>query len=34
VFWRSVQTKITGWELFGQSFKFFNLSPTTFMLFG
>jgi putative oxidoreductase len=33
VFWRSVQTKITGWELLGQSFKFFNLSPTTFMLF-
>jgi putative oxidoreductase len=33
VFWRSVQTKITGWELFGQSLEFFNLSSSTFMLF-
>ncbi len=33
VFWRSVQTKITGWEVAGQSFKFFDLSPSTIMLF-
>ncbi|MDR0782067.1 MAG: DoxX family protein [Pseudomonadales bacterium] len=33
VFWRSVQTKITGWQLFGQSFQFFHLSGSTFMLF-
>lgn len=33
VFWRSVQTKITGWEAFGQSWQFFNLSPSTVMLF-
>ena len=33
VFWRSVQTKITGWEVFGQSLEFFNLSQSTFMLF-
>lgn len=33
VFWRSVQTKITGWELFDQSFQFYNLSSSTFMLF-
>lgn len=33
VFWRSVQTKITGWEVFGQSLQFFNVSPSTVMLF-
>lgn len=33
VFWRSVQTKITGWDVFGQSLQFFNVSPTTVMLF-
>lgn len=33
VFWRSVQTKITGWEVFGQSLQFFNLSSGTFLLF-
>lgn len=32
-FWSSVQTKITGWELLGQSWKFWNLSDSTFMLF-
>ena len=33
VFWRSVQTKITGWEMLGQSFQFYNLSSSTFLLF-
>ena len=33
VFWRSAQTKISGWELFGQNFKFWNLSESTFLLF-
>lgn len=33
VFWRSVQTKITGWEVFGQSLQFFNISSSTVMLF-
>jgi putative oxidoreductase len=33
VFWRSVQTKITGWELFGQSWQFFKLAGSTVMLF-
>jgi putative oxidoreductase len=33
VFWRSVQTKITGWEVFGQSLQFFNISPSAVMLF-
>ena len=33
VFWRSVQTKISGWELFGQSWKFWNVSESTFLLF-
>ena len=32
-FWRSVQTKISGWEFFGQSWKFWDLSASTFMLF-
>ena len=33
VFWRSVQTKIAGWDFFGQSWKFWNLSESTFLLF-
>jgi putative oxidoreductase len=33
VFWRSVQTKISGWELFGQSLQFFNVSSSTVLLF-
>ena len=33
VFWRSVQTKITGWDLFGQHWKFWNVSDSTFFLF-
>jgi putative oxidoreductase len=33
VFWRSVQTKITGWEVYGQSLQFFNISASTVMLF-
>jgi putative oxidoreductase len=33
VFWRSVQTKIAGWEVFGQSLQFFNVTPSTLMLF-
>lgn len=33
VFWRSVQTKISGWEMFDQSFQFYNLSSSTFLLF-
>lgn len=33
VFWRSVQTKINGWEVFGQSLQFFNLGSNTFTLF-
>ncbi|MEX0827511.1 MAG: DoxX family protein, partial [Haliea sp.] len=33
VFWRSVQTKISGWEVFDQSWQFYNLSSSTFMLF-
>ena len=33
IFWRSAQTKISGWEFFGQSWKFWNLSESTFLLF-
>ena len=33
VFWRSVQTKIEGWELFGQNLKFWNITDSTFFLF-
>jgi len=33
VFWRSVQTKISGWEYFGQQWQFFNINESTFMLF-
>lgn len=32
-FWSSAQTKISGWNFFGQSWKFWNLSDSTFMLF-
>ena len=33
VFWRSAQTKIIGWELFDQSWQFYNVSTSTLMLF-
>ena len=33
VFWRSAQTKIAGGELFGQNWKFWNLTDNTFFLF-
>lgn len=33
IFWRSVQTKINGWEVFDQSFQFYNLGSNTFTLF-
>ena len=33
VFWRSAQTKINGWDFFGQSWQFYNLNDSTFMLF-
>jgi len=33
IFWRSAQTKISGWEYFDQSFQFYNLSDSTFTLF-
>lgn len=33
VFWRSAQTKISGGVLFGQNWKFWNLSESTFLLF-
>jgi putative oxidoreductase len=33
VFWRSAQTKISGWELFDQSWQFYNVSSSTLMLF-
>ena len=33
VFWRSAQTKISGWELFDQSWQFYNVSGSTLMLF-
>jgi putative oxidoreductase len=33
VFWRSAQTKISGWDFLGQSWQFFNLSDSTFALF-
>ena len=32
-FWRSVQSKISGWEFLGQSWKVWNLSSSTFFLF-
>ncbi len=33
VFWRSAQTKISGWEFLGQKWQFFNLNSSTFSLF-
>jgi len=33
IFWRSAQTKISGWEFFDQSFQFYNLNDSTFILF-
>jgi putative oxidoreductase len=33
VFWRSVQTKINGWEIFDQSFQFYNLGSNAITLF-
>ena len=33
VFWRSVQTKISGWEFLDQSWQFYNLNSSTLMLF-
>lgn len=33
VFWRSAQTKISGWNFLGQSWQFFNISDSTFALF-
>ena len=32
-FWLSVQTKISGWDFLGQSWKFWNVSQSTFLLF-
>ncbi|RKZ99683.1 MAG: DoxX family protein [Gammaproteobacteria bacterium] len=33
VFWRSAQTKISGWEFLDQSWQFYNLNRSTLMLF-
>jgi putative oxidoreductase len=33
VFWRSVQTKISGWMFLDQSWQFYNINPITFTLF-
>ena len=33
IFWRSAQTKISGWEFLGQKWQFYNLNDSTFMLF-
>ncbi|MEX2129934.1 MAG: DoxX family protein [Pseudohongiellaceae bacterium] len=33
VFWRSAQTKISGWEFLDQSWQFFNIGSGTVMLF-
>ena len=33
VFWRSAQTKISGWEFLGQSWEFFNIGSGTILLF-
>ena len=33
VFWRSVQTKITGWDVFGQHLQFWAVTDSTFTLF-
>ena len=33
VFWSSVQTKITGWDVLGQNLKFWSVTDSTFTLF-
>ena len=33
VYWRSVQTKITGWDVLGQHLKFWAVTDSTFTLF-
>jgi len=33
VFWRSAQTKIEGWSFLDQSWHFYNLNSSTFLLF-
>jgi len=33
VFWRSAQTKFSGWEFLDQHWQFFNVSQSTFSLF-
>ncbi len=33
VFWRSAQTKIEGWSFLDQSWQFYNLNSSTFLLF-
>lgn len=33
VFWRSAQTKFSGWDFLGQHWQVYNLSQSTFMLF-
>lgn len=33
VFWRSVQTKIDGWDFLGQAWNVFNVTPSAVMLF-
>jgi putative oxidoreductase len=33
VFWRSAQTKISGWNFAGQSWQFFNVGDSAFTLF-
>ena len=33
VFWRSAQTKISGWDFLDQSWQFYNLSQSTMVLF-
>jgi putative oxidoreductase len=33
VFWRSAQTKIAGWPLLGQNWKFWNITDSTLFLF-
>lgn len=33
IFWRSAQTKISGWQFFDQSFQFYNINESTFILF-
>ena len=33
VFWRSAQTKFSGWKFLGQDWQFYNVSQSTFMLF-